>query len=315
MDAYLRDFLERLTFFNPFPNVWCPITPSGDVLLNRLLDLVEAQQPDWIESLSVLPIQIQKENPKIRLVTDSAAADVNGKRVLLLDTAIHSGATMSRCAAEMVKLGAVDVCSYSLMLKCDSSFIPSMWGFMIGKTDRAFFLLDKIPNHRLVAQMDGPLPCVHLERLSEEYIGKPPVVSGLASLDRITWDDRWFDMATTHQQRSSYALLRKQEILGYRTVHHPELGCLMIDEVAVDKKYQRQKLSGILIRFGETLARQSDCRMVRLYAISTKVELYKKFGYHVLSAKSILLGDEEYILMERALLHRLPEPPPLLPNC
>ncbi|MGA2541367.1 MAG: GNAT family N-acetyltransferase [Verrucomicrobiota bacterium] len=122
-------------------------------------------------------------------------------------------------------------------------------------------------------------------------------------------------MATTHQQRSSYALLSKQEILGYVTVHHPENGCLMIDEVAVDKKCQGQKLSGILIRFGETLARQSDCRMVRLYAISTKVELYKKFGYHVLSEKSIRLEDEEYILMERALLHRLPEPPPLPPDC
>jgi len=186
VDAYLRDFLDRLTRFNPLPDLWCPIMPSGDILLKRLLALVKEQQPDWIENLSVLPIQIQKENPKIRLVTDSAAADVNGRRVLLLDTAIHSGATMSCCATEMVKLGAADVCSYSLMLKCDSSFIPTMWGFMIGKTDRAFFLLDRIPNNRLVAQKEGSLPCVHLERLSEKYIGKPPVVSGLASLDRTT---------------------------------------------------------------------------------------------------------------------------------
>jgi len=85
----------------------------------------------------------------------------------------------------------------------------------------------------------------------------------------------------------------------------------MIDEVAVDQKHQGRKLSGTLIRFGETLARQSDCRMVRLYAVSTKVEYYKKFGYHVASEKPIRLENEEYILMERALLHRLPEPPPL----
>jgi N-acetylglutamate synthase-like GNAT family acetyltransferase len=121
-------------------------------------------------------------------------------------------------------------------------------------------------------------------------------------------------MATGGQGRSSYLLLKKDEVLGYLTVHGPEDGCLMIDEVALDKKYQGKHLGGVLLRFADTLARQSDCKFTRLYAISNQVEFYKRFGYRVLLAAPVRLQDEEFILMEHALLHVLPGAPPLPPN-
>jgi len=133
-------------------------------------------------------------------------------------------------------------------------------------------------------------------------------------MDRTTWGDRWFDMATGGQGQSSYLLLKKDEVLGYLTVHGPEHGCLMIDEVALDEKHHGKNLGGVLLRFADTLARQSDCKFVRLYAISIKVKFYEHFGYRVLSAASVRLQGQEYILMERALLHALPEAPPLLLN-
>ncbi len=128
-------------------------------------------------------------------------------------------------------------------------------------------------------------------------------------MDRLTWGDRWFDMATGGQGQSSYLLLKKDEVLGYLTIHGPDDGRLMIDEVARAEKYHGKNLGGILLRFADTLARQSDCKFIRLYAISNQVEFYKRFGYRVLAAAPVSLEGEEYILMERALLHALLEAP------
>jgi len=88
----------------------------------------------------------------------------------------------------------------------------------------------------------------------------------------------------------------------------------MIDEVAVDEKHQGKDLSGILMRFADTLARQSDCQFVRLQAVSDKTDFYKRFGYRLITEKPIRLDDEKYVLMERALLHGLPEAPGIDPT-
>jgi len=312
--AYLRDFLDRLSQFDPFPNLWCPITPSGNALLVQLLSLVKTEHPEWIDKVSVLPIQIERDGGPIRFDSDCPAQDVANKSVLLLDTSIHSGSTMSRSVAQVVEMGASEVCAYSLMLKCDSAFIPTLWGFMIGRTDRAFLLLDRIPNNRMAAEAMGHHPTVHLERLSEGHAKKPQVVCGLDSMDRTTWGDRLFDMVTGGQGQSSYLLLKKDEVLGYLTIHGPEDGCLTIDEIALDEKHHGKRLGGILLRFADSLARQSDCKFIRLYAISNKVDFYKKFGYRIVSAAPVRLGEEEYFLMERSLLHLLPKAAHLPPT-
>ena len=50
VSAYLRDFLGRLVLFHEIPTLWCPLTRSGNALLNQLLDLVE-QYPQLAESV------------------------------------------------------------------------------------------------------------------------------------------------------------------------------------------------------------------------------------------------------------------------
>jgi hypothetical protein len=129
------DFLERLNAVDPFPTIWSPITCSGNVLVKELLELVKAHYPGWASRVSVVPIGISNETKKVHFLTPSPEQEINGKSVLLLDTAIHTGSTMRGAVAEIVKMGAIDACAYSLMVKCDSSFIPTMWGFMIDKTD------------------------------------------------------------------------------------------------------------------------------------------------------------------------------------
>lgn len=301
--AYLRDFLERLSKFDPIPTVWCPMTPSGNELLDALLDLVSESFPDLVEKVSVLPIQIDEKTDRIKFDAKNPSKIISGKSVLIFDGAIHSGSTISRSVSKAVEYGAAEVCTYALVVKQRSIFIPTLWGVMIAETDRVFFLLDRIPNQRLQASGKRKPPFVHIQKLNDKHGTKPPVKCGVKSLDRVTWGDRLFDMATGEQDRCSYVLERRDGILGYLTVHNTGPDCLAIDEVALSKDQQGKHLGGILLRFADTLARQSDCRFVRLHAIKKQISFYERFGYQLISQSAVRLDKEEYWPMERPLLH------------
>jgi hypothetical protein len=62
VDAYLRDLLERLDRFDPLPDLWCPVTASGNALLRRLVRLVREERPQWSEKVSALPIYLDERD-------------------------------------------------------------------------------------------------------------------------------------------------------------------------------------------------------------------------------------------------------------
>jgi hypothetical protein len=83
-------------------------------------------------------------------------------------------------------------------MKAGASFVPTIWGVTIDETDRAFFLLDEIPNHRLDAgNPEKKQPPVHVERLDQRHKDRPAVTSGVESMDRPKWSDRLFQMRVT----------------------------------------------------------------------------------------------------------------------
>ena len=176
----------------------------------------------------------------------------------------------------------------------------------IADTDRAFFLLDSIPNNRLDAgpHQDSP-PYVHIRALSESDLDTVPVVSGVSSLDRVTWSDRNFDMQLD-PDRNTYLLESALTIVGYLTVNCSTPRVLQVDEIVVDQAARGTGYGGILLRFAETLARQKDSHSVRLHAIEERIPFYSKHGYApVAGAKSLRLDSEIYHLMERPVLYHL----------
>ena len=306
--AYLRDLLVRLERFDAVPTVWCPLTRSGNALLRHLLDLVASHHPQLADSVSVLPIEVKDVNDEVHFLQGDPAKDIPGKNVMIFDGATHSGQMMTNCAREALRYGAAGVCTYSLVLKRGSKFIPTLWGVTVDDTDRTFFLLDKIPNNRLDA---GCLKSstgrralnIHLRVLAESDLKKPPVVSELDSLDRVTWGDRYFDMKAGGKHRCSYVLEKGSEILGYLTLSHPEAGRLSIDEVAVDRNHRGKNIGAVLVRFADTMARQFDCLSIQLQAVANKRDFYKGFGYKVVTETPLTLDDEEYWLMEKPVIY------------
>jgi len=308
VEAYILDFLHRIERFESRATVWCPITRSGEALLEVLVEVAKEKCPRVIEDVKIVPIDVINDRTKVSFPNENTE-DLRGQSVLLLDGAIHSGGMMSLCAEEVLKYEPNELISYSLVMKLGSSFIPTFWGLMISETDRAFFLLDKIPNNRLDAiGHNGPtekqhLP-VHIQRLNERMLEAPTLVSEVASMDRMTWSDRHFQMVASKNQTCTYVLQRAAKIVGFLTMHELPCGGLMLDELVTDKEEQGKKYGGIMLRFADTLARQGDCPVVRLLAIKGKVPLYEKHEYHLVGgAQPIKLDDEEYYLMEKAVLY------------
>ncbi len=309
--AYARDFLTRLQRFEKLPTVWCPITKSGLALLKVLVTLVEEEFPK-LRQIDVVSIEMDDGNQNIRFVGGEKPDALRGQSVLLLDGAIHSGNMMTACAEAVLECDPAELSSYALVVKRGSAFIPTLWGLLINESDRAFFLLDKLPNNRLDAAGHNAAntkkqPLVHIARLSERMVKTPPIECEVPSMDRATWSDRHFQMVASNHHTCTYLLQRGKTTLGYLTMHLQDDGSLMIDEVAIDKNQQGHGYGGVLIRFADTLARQGNCPAVRLRAIKEKVEFYLRFNYrHVSPDEPIILDTETYFLMEKAVLNHGP---------
>jgi GNAT superfamily N-acetyltransferase len=165
-------------------------------------------------------------------------------------------------------------------------------------------MLHEIPNSRLNAGTKRAQPPVQLFLLSEEHLKQSPVISGVESIDRITWTDRHFEMRVTDFDTCTYVLERGEIIVGFVTLKLFGPNKLLVSEVVVDKRQQKHGYGGVLMRFADTMARQTDCRVVRLHAIANKIEFYKTFGYRLIpDTQPIPLDNEMYHTMEHAIFY------------
>jgi hypothetical protein len=190
-------------------------------------------------------------------------------------------------------------------MKVRTAFVPTFWGVAIDELDRAFFELETIPNNRLDAGRSRKQPPVHFERLSERHIEKPLLTSNIKSIDRVTWSDRLFQMQTSESPPCTYLLMRRDLIVGFLTIHHISPDVFSIDEIVVDQTLRENGYGGILLRFADTLARQTNSKMIQLLGFADKVPMYRdRFGYRELAGRDpIKLDDETYTPMHRELLY------------
>lgn len=303
--AYLRDLVDRLVAMDQPPQVICAVTQSGVELLRQLLPVVEAHGSPVLHRIGVA--SLGKDAADQLQLTGMSPGDVAGKCCLIIDSAVHTGRLMNRCHRKLVEFGAADVLSYALVIKRGSQHIPTFWGLMIAEVDRALFSMHEIPNNRLVSCSSQKQQPVVLALLDEAGAALPPVVTGVPSMDRITWSDRLYDIraSAADQYTHTYLILKAGCAVGYLTVHlEPGRKSLVIDEIALDQAWHGKKLGGVLLRFACTLARHHDCRKVKLNAIDAQVSFYVKYGFKESPGRSPLtLDSETYHPMEKSILH------------
>ncbi|MEI9895099.1 MAG: GNAT family N-acetyltransferase [Chthoniobacter sp.] len=251
-----------------------------------------------------MPIEVNDGGDAVYFVDGRPEEILPGQVVLLFDGAVHSGRMMGRCATEMLRHAPAELCSYSLVIKRGSTFIPTLWGVMIDETDRAYFLLDEIPNNRLDAGARRAQPLVHLQKLRGEMRERPAILSGVPSIDRMTWDDRFFQMQTSTSGACTYVLERGQQMVGFLTLHFSDGDSLSIDEIVVAEAQRSEGYGGVLLRFAETMARQAECRSIRLNAHEDRIPVYEGFNYGPIPGRGVLqLEAERYQPMEKAVLY------------
>jgi ribosomal protein S18 acetylase RimI-like enzyme len=274
------------------------------LLAQALAELPEIEGGHRSELVSGAIVPLGFANNEV-ICDESNRGAIAGKTVLLLDGAVHSGRTMSRCAEWLSNQGANAILSYSLVVKQCSSFIPTMWGVMTSTTDRTYFLLKSIPNNRLTTCSKSDVKPLHIRKLDSCHALLPPLNSGLSSIDSETWEARLYEMRNTSGARCTYVLENKCSIVGLLTVTWENDNTrLAIEELAIDRSQQGQKLGGILMRFADTMARQSNCASVRLNAIENRVSWYEGYDYRQDSLRDALtIGAERYIPMERTVLY------------
>ena len=306
IDAYLADLVRRLGDLPEPPEVICAVTTSGLELLKALVR-VTARFPD--ASLSGAVLASLGEDPLRSgqvVVTGISESWVRGRKCLLIDSAIHSGRLMSGCHRKLTELGAGEIVSYALVLKRGSVFVPTFWSLMIQDGDRALFYLSEIPNNRLASSSSSEMQPISLHILDDQRAKCPLVVTGVESLDRITWEDRLYDQlaSTSESLTRTYVMDRAGLTIGFLTPHiERRAQCLVVDEVALAPEWQGRKLGGVMVRFACTLARHYDCSKVRLNAIEEKVALYEKLGFsRCFDRQPLKLDGCAYHAMEKLLL-------------
>jgi len=217
--GYLVDCILRFKTARKAPTVWCSITESGKSLMPEIRSLSKIHNRKKYSKMEVVHLDIESKGASEKLVfSENPKARFANKSVLILDGAIHSGRNMSRCANEVLKYKPSALSSYALVIKQSSQFVPTLWSIMIDDTDRAYFILDKIPNNRLNAGKTRPQALVQLRLLGEEHLKRPQVTSSVPSMNRQTWGDKYFQMIATSDEYRTYVLEDMAQIIGYLTV-------------------------------------------------------------------------------------------------
>ena len=294
--AYLLELATRFTAMgDQMPTLWVPIGRSGKDLVDLLYSVCSTEIKLGV---SVAPARYHRKRNAVTFPLGSPADDVKGRRVLLIDSLVFEGKSMCRVAEELKQHEPAALCSYSLVLKRGAAYIPSFWSLLINDHDRAYLLLERLPNNRL----NERFPYLNLRRLAQSDLELPPVTSGVASLDRITWGDRYFNMVADTSTRSTYLLEVGTVVAGYVTIATKDSKTLMVEEVVVDREQQGKGLAGALMRWSDTFARHARCETLQLWGINEKVSMYRHYGFEAVPNRRLRIENEEYQLMSKPIL-------------
>ncbi|MEM9419480.1 MAG: hypothetical protein AAGA25_10595 [Planctomycetota bacterium] len=172
VEGHLRDLFIRLgNTEHDLPWTAVCIGHSGRRVLKRLIDLHEKVLPP---NMGFLQATWRHGDSEVQLATmdgqrivsdglDSRHEGIHARlanhKVLLIDSANHSGKTMRRIYDLLDQSSAAEVYSYALTTKRGSVFTPTLWALAMDDADRCYFLLSqKIPNQRLNADSKKQRP-------------------------------------------------------------------------------------------------------------------------------------------------------------
>lgn len=295
VSAYLRDLGERIRKLDTAaPQVWATVGASGSIIGKRFAEL----EPDLFAKADELLIAYDRATDLVTFPREeNAGGVVRGKRILLIDGTVHSGGTLLRIVKEIEKLSPSAITSYALVVRRGAKIIPNHFGYLIGDHDRVHFPSTVVANNCL---------CEYgvYRKISEEDASRKMIETGRDFIDKITWEDRLYEVATD-PGKHVYLYEQNGEVCGFVSFRLPRNRTLLIDEVAVDLRYRGQRLGGHLMRWAEHFGRHRNCTAVELWAVADRVGWYKDLGYEPSGKPPLKIGGHEFWFMRKKLLYNL----------
>lgn len=216
---------------------------------------------------------------------------------MLIDGAIHTGASLVSGLKALAALGVYNVLTYSLVVKRGAELIPTYFGVLIDDYDRALFQLGVIPNNRLAEKP----PFGTLRRLCKDHahaaFGILP-----APFKDLTGGDLLYSQHAYGMRTYVYELAgRIVRFVSFSERH----GAAFIDAWATCTDHQKMGIGAATLRWAETWARASNCHSVELWAFEPAVAIYERFNYEAVPGRVMDLGGEggRFHMMKKQLMH------------
>ncbi|MCW2244921.1 GNAT superfamily N-acetyltransferase [Azospirillum fermentarium] len=304
VNAYLIDLRERLlNLGHNFPKIWVSLGSSGDKILDALAS-VFGNEFLLENDIKIERLSVERGSNQVRNHTPKSCFPLQENHVVfLVDGPIHSGSSMQLATDWLMKNNATNLISYGLVIKRTSDYIPTYFGVMIEEHDRAFFQLEKIANNRIIKK-HPPFGVLRAIKNSDTIHEQQTVESGVASIDKTTLADLWY----YHKSKGDHVFLYEigEEIAGYIHFFKTKRQGISIDVLAVGKKFHKQGIANILMRWAENWARCHKLMEIELQAIEGKIPMYEAYGYEVEPRDAINLGNGEiYKYMRKKLLYNI----------
>lgn len=290
--AYCFDLKTRLIGLgDKFPKRWFLLGESGKKLGEVLFNTLPDTHKDLVDASIAY---VNRSTGNVTFSDQIDADDFSTGPILLLDSAVHSGTTMKRVHRELVRLGAKDVITYSLMLKQSSVVTPTYFGILVPDLDRIYFQLDQMPNNRLSEKMPFGL----LRELGDDeqdypfsHIGPPLGTPSGGSL--------LYGKITSGQRPYIYDY--DGQAIGLVVVAKHGMA-LHVEAWGTGVEWRHKGIGSAMLRWAETWGRSNDCNRIELWAYMERIPLYKRYGYKEIDGKKLDWGGGHYLQFMRKRL-------------
>jgi GNAT superfamily N-acetyltransferase len=265
----------------------------------KIADLVFSfLPPDKSSQIELTTVYVDRSTQQIKYENSIDDVTFDESPVLLIDSAVHSGQSMSQVIESLWHSGAKNILTYSLMVKRSSKMIPTYFAILVEDTDRVYFQLEEMPNNRLCEKP----PFGRLKEVSDDDTGKEIGDVG-APFVGTTTGDLLYGKRT--QNYHPYIYEYAGRIAGF--VSFGKKGNItFIDAWGTTLEFRRKGIGGAMLRWAETWARSNRCEGIELWGFEGAIPIYQKYGYDFIRGEELnLSATHRYKLMGKRILYHI----------
>ncbi|HNT09071.1 GNAT family N-acetyltransferase [Methanoculleus sp.] len=230
---------------------------SGNAIGSRIAAML--RQTEGAE-IAFYPLDVGQKGEELSEVNPE---HFKGSSVLVCDSIVNTGKTLSRLKHRFQKLGAGEVRTLTVFLRRDATFVPNFWVSDISKDEVVFFGTDRYPINTYYRGNIRKLGLSHCGK--EVNCGKPFIHSAI--------DDYYFRQCVDPTY-CGYVLEDGDSIVGLLFFKHIARYQIYLEALGVRSEVQRSGYGSTLAKFFDDYCGMNGITRVKLHAHESAVEFW-----------------------------------------